>query len=138
MRAAAAAAKRLVFDMTCHAGDVGSPAAAAASWGVRPPPEPGLRGDLIVAGLRLLGSSEDLLGGDLERRSNRERLISGSVWSNRDRLLLRSSSAIFVYENFVRLQAGRREMFVSFLCWNHSKEGCRIRICEAKCSGNLG
>lgn len=71
------------------------PAAAAASRGFFLSPDAGLKGDFTAMGLRLRRASEALLGGDLDLLSNRERLISGSIWSKRDRLvLLRSSSAI--------------------------------------------
>lgn len=77
---------------------VGLPAAAAGSVGVFLSSDPGLKGVFWPKGLRLRLASEVLVDGDLERRSKREeRLGSGSVWSNRERLeLLRSSSAIII------------------------------------------
>lgn len=56
----------------------------------------GLRG-CLPSGLLLRLDSDFLADGDRERRSKRdERLTSGSVWSNRDRLALRRSSSAIV------------------------------------------
>ena len=55
------------------------PAAAAGSEGPFLSPVPGLSGVFAAKGLRLRLLSDVLLEGDLERRSNRERLTSGSV-----------------------------------------------------------
>ena len=72
------------------------PAAAAGSEGLLTPPAAGLKGVFEARGLRLRLASEVFAEGDLDLRSKRERLTSGSVWSNRERFeLLRSSSAIF-------------------------------------------
>ena len=66
------------------------PAAAAGS------PTVGLR-ESLLNGLRLRLVSACRDEGDLERLSNRDGLRgSGSVWSKRDRLERRSSSAILV------------------------------------------
>ena len=81
----------------------GVPAAAAGSaakaFGPDPSAAPGLNAFPGVSGLLLRRTSDSLLEGERERRSNLEdRLGSGSVWSKRDRLeLLRSSSAILPY-----------------------------------------
>ena len=75
-----------------------APAAEAGSEGIFRSPVPRLKGVFEVRGLLLRFLSEVLLDGDRERRSNLERLTSGSVWSNRERFeIFRSVSAISVY-----------------------------------------
>lgn len=70
------------------------PAAAAGSTAVFAGASPaGLRGSRL-SGLRVRVDSDCLAEGDRERRSNRERRGSGSVWSKRERLTRRSSSVM--------------------------------------------
>lgn len=94
------------------------PAAAAGSTEAFAGASPaGLRGSRL-SGLRVRVDSDCLADGDRERRSNRERRDSGSVWSKRERLTRRSSSAMVIGV----CEVGGREVEESRVDWKKGQD----------------
>ena len=112
---AAAAASRRLASVVWESCTSNLPAAAAGS-----PPgaflfssDLGLKADSLATGLRLRLDSECRLDGERDRRSKREdRLTSGSVWSKRERLVVRRSSSVMV-----NVENVRRQNVIFTRCW---------------------